>query len=424
MSVSATQPSQRRAQTAVIIGAGMPGLTTAWFLQERGFDVTVIDRSGVAAGSSWGNAGWVSPALTLPLNEPRVLTAGVRALVKPASPVYVPPTASPRLLSFLARFALNCTPRRWERALALYVSANKEAVGAYEHLVAGGVAEPIRPAEPFILGFSRERDLHVTLEEFDTVRSRGGEVSVQRLSGAEARRREASLGHGVSDALVLDGQFFIDPGSFVRSVAEAVRKRGGKILAGATAERLRQMAPAGVEVSLAGRERLYADVAVIATGATLSQHARQFGVKTLVQAGRGYSFSVDIDHIPDGPVYFPAQRVACTPINGRLRVAGMMEFRRPDAPLDPRRIDAIVAAAEPMLTGVDWEDRHDEWVGSRPCTPDGLPLIGGTNAPDVFVNGGHGMWGIALGPLSGRMLADRIATGNDSPVIRGFDPLR
>ncbi|MFP5346381.1 MAG: NAD(P)/FAD-dependent oxidoreductase, partial [Actinomycetes bacterium] len=144
----------------------------------------------------------------------------------------------------------------------------------------------------------------------------------------------------------------------------------------------------------------------------------------VVQAGRGYSFSVPAQHVPEGPVYFPQQRVACTPLGDRLRVAGMMEFRSPDAPLDPRRIKAIVDAARPLLAGVDLDDRRDEWVGSRPCTADGLPLIGATRAAGVYVAGGHGMWGISLGPLTGRLMADLIVTGDRPAELAPFDPLR
>jgi D-amino-acid dehydrogenase len=152
-------------------------------------------------------------------------------------------------------------------------------------------------------------------------------------------------------------------------------------------------------------------------------------VKTIVQAGRGYSFFVRPESPPANPVYFPSQRVACTPIhdadgNPGLRVAGMMEFRRPKAPPDPRRIRAIVDAAAPLLRGVDWDGRTNEWVGSRPCTADGLPLVGATRTPGVYVAGGHGMWGIALGPLTGRLLAERIARGTSDRLLDSFDPLR
>ncbi|MGW7595411.1 NAD(P)/FAD-dependent oxidoreductase, partial [Streptomyces rubiginosohelvolus] len=78
----------------------------------------------------------------------------------------------------------------------------------------------------------------------------------------------------------------------------------------------------------------------------------------------------------------------------------------------------------PLLRGIDWEARTDTWVGARPCTPDGLPLIGPTGSPRVYVNGGHGMWGVALGPLSGRLLADAIATGTSPAELAPLHPLR
>ena len=123
-------------------------------------------------------------------------------------------------------------------------------------------------------------------------------------------------------------------------------------------------------------------------------------------------------------MYLPNERVACTPLGDRLRVAGMMEFRPPEAALDQRRIEAVVEAARPLLAGVDLEDRQDEWVGSRPCTPDGLPLIGQTGSPRVHVAGGHGMWGVTLGPATGQLLAEAMVTGRPVPELTPFDPLR
>src|ERR671914_285657 len=102
----------RRPRSVVVVGAGMAGLTTAWFLRRHGIEVTVVERRHVAAGASWGNAGWLSPAVTVPLNEPGTLRHGLRGLLKSSSPLYIPPRADPRLAAFLLAFTFNSTRRR------------------------------------------------------------------------------------------------------------------------------------------------------------------------------------------------------------------------------------------------------------------------------------------------------------------------
>lgn len=413
----------------VVAGAGMVGLSTAWYLQERGVRVTIVDRTGVAAGASWGNAGWISPALTLPLPEPAVLSYGVRAMMSPSSPVYVPLAADRRLLQFLVGFARHCTPARWRAAMAIFAELNRDALAAYDALGEGGtggheVREPIRDADPFLAGFASVEDRKVLVDELAHVVSSGGAVDYELLTGDEIRSLEPTLGAGVQAGVRMLGQRYINPPAYVASLAESVVRRGAELVSGFDVVDVNDFGTNGVEVVSASGERLRADAVVLATGTWLGELARTYGVKRVVQAGRGYSFTVVPEQMPKNPIYFPVQRVACTPLGDRLRVAGMMEFRRPDAPLDPRRIKAIVEAARPMFTGVDWTARQEEWVGSRPCTADGLPLVGATRSPRVHVAGGHGMWGIALGPLTGRMVADGL-TGHAVPTYaRHLDPLR
>jgi D-amino-acid dehydrogenase len=410
-------------QHVAIVGAGMVGLATAWFLQERGIAVTVLDRRGVASGASWGNAGWLTPGLATPLPEPAVLRYGVRAVLSPSSPVYVPPTANPRLLAFLARFARNSTATRWKRAMQALVPVNRRALSAFDALAAGGVDAPTPEAKSFLAAYRTEAERSVLFEEFEHISAAGQSMEFEALTGAEAREVEPSLSDEVGAAIRLHGQRFVDPGAYVGRLAAAVRARGGVIDEGATVTDVRDSGGKAV-VTAAGTGARTFDAVVLATGSWLGDVARRFGVRTLVQAGRGYSFSVPIEHVPAGPVYLPAQRVACTPLGDRLRVAGMMEFRAPDAPLDPRRIAAITAATRPLLRGADFDARADEWVGPRPCTPDGLPLIGSTTSPRVYVAGGHGMWGMTLGPVTGQLLAEAISTGHQPAELAPFDPLR
>ena len=162
---------------------------------------------------------------------------------------------------------------------------------------------------------------------------------------------------------------------------------------------------------------------VIASGAWLGQLAKKFGVKRVVQAGRGYSFTVVPEVMPTDPIYFPAQRVACTPLGDRFRVAGTMEFAMPTTRSSPaHRGDRC--GRLPAVHGHQLGGPPGGMGRIPPCTTDGLPLIGATRSSRVHVAGGHGMWGVALGPLTGKMLAASI-TGESVPAImRHFNPLR
>jgi len=411
-------------RSAVVVGAGMAGLATAWFLQEAGVEVTVVDRACVAAGASWGNAGWLAPALTVPLPEPAALRLGLRTLLSPASPVYIPPRADLRLARFLYSFTRNCTGRHWQVAMGALAALNRRSLDAYDELAKGGVAEPTQEGEPCLIAFTSPAARAPFTEELRGVRAAGQRVDYELLTGAEARAEEPALSQRIGAALRLHGQRHLNPGAYVGSLADAVRERGGKLIGGVAVRRVRDL---GREVAVLGTNgtELRADVAVLAAGAWLNPLAAPFGVRAPVQSGRGYSFSMPAEGLPSRPTYFAGQRVVCTPLGeDRVRVAGMMEFTGPDRPVDPRRVKAVVDAAGPLLPGADFARRTDEWAGPRPCTADGLPLVGPTRSPRVHVCGGHGMWGIALGPLTGKLLAESIVTGVGAAELAPLHPLR
>jgi D-amino-acid dehydrogenase len=410
-----------------IVGAGMVGLSTAWFLQQRGAQVTVYDRHHVGAGASWGNAGWLTPALTAPLPEPAVLRYGVRALFSPASPVYVPLRPDLTLIRFLSGFARHSTGRRWALGARAYAPINRAALDAFDELTAGQGSLETRPADPFLACFQTLAERDALIHELEGLREGGQEVKYALLSGEEVRSLEPTISRSVTAAVHIQGQRYLNPPAFLSALAGAVSDRYGDIVEGAAVRDVTPHADSVVLTDVAGRTTSF-DAVVLATGAWLGQLGRPLGIRRPVQAGRGYSFSVPAETMPSGPVYFPGQRVACTPLDTadgpRLRIAGMMEFRRPESPLDPRRIQAIVEATRPMLQGLDLSQRGDEWVGSRPVTADGLPLIGQTASSRVFVAGGHGMWGIVLGPVTGKLLAEQIITGRRPAELTPFDPLR
>ncbi|MCV7282493.1 FAD-binding oxidoreductase [Mycolicibacterium flavescens] len=406
-------------RSAIVIGAGIVGLSTAWFLQERGVDVTVLDRNGVAAGASWGNAGWVSPTLTIPLNAPSVLRYGLRSLSDRNAPLHIPMTVDSALWKFLAQFAANCRTSVWTKAVEANVPLNEECIEAYDVLIANGVDAPVTDA-PITAIFRTPHDAEHMMRELRALERAGQNVFVTGLSGEALREQVPLASRAITAGININNQRFVDPGRFVQALGRAVEERGASILR----QDVRGVfSPgSGVVVETYSGESLTADAVVVATGAWLSRLTGR-RLRVPVASGRGYSFTVPVDRPIPGPIYLPDVRVACTPYQGALRVAGTMEFRDPHEPVISERIGAIVASASPLLDGVRWAERTDVWVGPRPVTPDGRALIGEMSR-NVYVAGGHGMWGLAHGPVTGRLLAEQITTGKQPEALRPFDPLR
>jgi D-amino-acid dehydrogenase len=253
------------------------------------------------------------------------------------------------------------------------------------------------------------------------MRDSGQPISTTELTGAALREQVPLASSAVVAGVRINGQRFVDPGQFVQALGRSVVERGAELHTMDVADVV--AVADGVSVQPRSGPTLTADVAVIATGAWLSGLVSRW-VRVPVHAGRGYSFTVPVEHPVFGPLYLPDARVACTPLRGKLRVTSMMELRRPEAPLSAGRIDAICESASAFLDGVRWAERSETWVGPRPLTPDGRPLVGQVSEHGVYVAGGHGMWGMKHGPVTGRLLAEQIITGRQPEALREFDPLR
>jgi glycine/D-amino acid oxidase-like deaminating enzyme len=272
-------------RSVVVVGAGLVGLSTAWFLQERGVAVTVIDRTGVAAGSSWGNAGWISPGLVLPLPEPSVLRYGLTSLLDPSSALYVPFTFDPKLWAFLARFSTHCTMKQWRNAMSSYVAINHLAFSAYDDLAHGGVAAATNES-PIMAAFEHDNQSRNLRHELDLLEQLGQPVLTNDLSGDEARRVVPQLSDRVRLVMQLNGQRFFDPGAFANALADAVRQRGGSVVTGVTVTDLRDE---GARETVVSRRRGGA------RHGSVAQRSRQGRGRANAGAGRSWLFVLGSD---------------------------------------------------------------------------------------------------------------------------------
>lgn len=387
--------------SVVLIGGGAIGLATAYALIRSGREVTIVDRSALASGAARGNAGEVCPTELSPLAAPGVLTVAVKNSYRRDSALYVHPAAVPRIAPFLGHLLSRSTAATFTRGVAALIDFGRPTFALFEEMERDGIHVGLRKA-PYVNAYST-RALARARRDYK-VRTYPYEVG-ELLTGAELRAIEPALSERVEAGFLTHGQAHLDPVTYLDSLIEWLRRNGLRALDGAHVTGIREDAD-GVRVATS-RGSVTADQLVITAGAGSRAIGRLVGVNLPIVAGKGYSFTLPPDVRLTHVVKLDEAYVAVVPMDRGVRVAGTMEFDHDAERFNHKRVRAIVAAARPYLRGVDWEQRTHEWVGPRPMTSDGLPIIDRIpGSGRSYVASGHNMLGLLLSPATGRAVAD------------------
>lgn len=390
-----------------VVGGGVIGLCCAHSLALNGHEVTVVERDRLGSGASRGNAGEICPDLVEPLAAPGVILSALRTLHRPHAALHIHPALNADLLRFLLGFARNATRRRYLAGAAALSSLAHNTFDLFEEL---GV-EANR--QGFLFAHGTADSARASRRGFAALGAPVGELLT------DLPDREPCLAAGARAGFVVEDQWSLDPNAVIDALAARLRALGVAVIEGARVTRVEEGERVRVHTSAGTVE---SDAAVLAAGVWTRELGRAAGVDLNLFPGKGYSFSVAVDKMPSRLVHLGDAHVAVTPLGDRLRIAGTMEFDRDHDRFQSRRIAAIVRAAGPYLTGVDWDGRRDEWVGPRPMTPDGLPAIGRLpRHRNVFVAAGHNMLGLMLAPSTGKLVAG-LVDGERPPAA--FDPGR
>lgn len=403
-----------------VVGAGVVGLSTAHYLRSHGCDVTLYDAGDAhSRPASWGNAGHVLPVMSVPVTNTKNITDAVTSLVKKNSFVTVPRDLSSDVLQFLAAFARNSTSRRWVRSLRAMAPLNARAIAEFESLERAGVDARLRHRD-FVSAFGSPAAAQHQLHEMAAAAAAGLKVDVSLLSRQELVEREPLAAHVGRFGVVLKDQAMLEPPRLMRSLRAAIIAEG---VAVRERSRVSTVAPQGsdrVQLVLADGSAAVHQKVVVATGAWLDELLEKHGVRTRVLAGFGYSAFVDADSLPQGMLYFPEAKIATTAMGQKLRISTLLQIDKPGGPYREESGARLLQTARTVLPGLRWETARDVWHGGRPLSATGRPVIGETASKNVYVNGGHGMWGVTLGPISGRLLADAIVEGRSEIEVPGF----
>lgn len=400
----------------LIVGGGVIGVAAALELARRGVRVAVAERDEIGRGCSYGNAGWLTPSLATPLPGPGVLGKALRWMLDPESPLYIKPSPNLELLRWLARFALSTGRRRFERGAEALVSLSRWSLDAYAALdrELGGALGFARRGLVVVAQSRQGRDY--ATEEVELVSRFGirGEV----LDAAAIREREPAIRGPVAGGAFFPDEAHVEPYDTVRAMAASAEKLGAVFLA--------RTEVFGFELSagrLGGvrttRGPLRADLYVLAAGAWSMSLARELGLRLPVLGGKGYALVVrPFTDAPQRPVKLVERRIAITPRRDSVRLSGTLELVDGDFGISPRRLEAILRGSREVLSLPERPEIVEVWRGLRPCTPDGLPVIGfAPGYPNLLLATGHQMLGLHTGPATGRLVAN-LLTG----TAPEFDP--
>jgi D-amino-acid dehydrogenase len=397
----------------LVVGGGVIGVTSAYYLARRGFPVTLVERHDLAAGSSYGNSGLVVPSHVVPLAAPGVWRQGLRWMLDPESPFYIRPRLDPELVRWLLRFWAACRADHVERAVPVLAALSFRSRALYRELAA---------PDGFDFGYREDGALQVfrtaarwgaARHEADVLRAAG--IGVELLDGPAAREQEPCLAPDVVGALSFPDDAHLVPDAFVTGLGALAEKLGvdirrhTEVLGFRTARRR-------VIAAETTRGDLEAEQFVLAAGSWTPALARDLALSVPVQAAKGYSVTGRISgRGPVRPLLLGEARVAVTPMRDTVRFGGTLELAGLDLSVDRRRVAAIERAARAYLPGLGGLERLLVWRGLRPCTPDGLPILGRPAAwENLILATGHAMIGMSLGPVTGELVAT-LAAGESPP---------
>ena len=409
----------------VIIGGGVIGCACAYELSKRGASVIVVERGRVGYGCSYGNGGWIVPSHALPLPLPGALGKAARWMLDSTSPLYIKPRPSLELARWLLEFLSHANEKHLRYAAPILVRLATRSLERFEEFVAEHGAASIGYRQlGLIYACNSEKGLEGALREMTLIRSLG--VPARELSAAEVREMQPALSGPLTGGVFYEKEAQAEPLRAVETMARLARQQGVTIR---EHDEVFDMAASEGEITSLNttQGRILAGQYVLAAGSWTPLLARKLGIRVPIEAGKGYALIVGgFSPAVRLPTALVERKVGVTPrANGTVRLAGTMELAGLNESINTRRVEAIVRGARAFFQMPDSLTVHETWRGLRPCTPDGLPIIGRPEGwKNLVIASGHAMLGLTLSTGTAEMVAELIAGATPRIDPEPFRPSR
>lgn len=409
----------------VIIGGGIVGLSSAYFLQKEGHQVTVIDKSDITSGASFVNAGYLTPSHIIPMASPGMITKGLKMMFNSASPFYMKPRLDVDFLKWSWYFKKSSTEAKVEKAIPVIKDVNLLSRDLFEGIKASGDLGDFQlERKGLLMLYQTQKMLDHEMEVAQKASFLGLEVN--ELNKVQLSDIEPNIQIAAEGAVHYECDGHTTPTEIMPKMLQYLQSVGVKIQ---TKEEVLDLSVANGKVNeiTTSKGNYTADEVVLAAGSWSGGLTKQLKIKLPLQAGKGYRINVARPLGISMPAVLLEASMAVTPMKGFTRFAGTMEFSGINDYIRKERVEAIAAGAKKFYPELEItnEEKSNAKSGMRPVTPDGLPYIGrSAQIKNLTFATGHAMMGWSLGPATGKLVSEIIDEKKTSMDISAFIPER
>jgi len=407
---------------AIIIGGGVIGLFSAYYLRKSGWEVEIVEQGDLSDNCSFGNAGMITPSHFVPLAAPGMVEQGIRWMFDSKSPFYVRPSLNPELISWGLKFIKSATKKHVERSVRPLTDISVLSKQLYLEFAADTKLEFGIEDKGILMLFKTAR----MVEEEQHLAAEAGELGLdaQYLSPEQCKALQPEIDLDIAGAVHYHSDAHLYPNKLMLALVQYLEKDGVTINRNTRIEQIDHQDGKITGLRSADKE-FKGDAYVIATGSWSPAVAKLTGIKVPLMPGKGYSFMVPQDETKKMsiPAILCEARVAVTPMSGSIRYGGTMEVGKINQQINMNRVRGIVESVpkyfpdfKPALPA-----EKDIWFGFRPVSPDGMPYIGlSAKYNNLAVATGHAMIGLSLGPATGKIIAELLGGEATSVDVEAY----
>lgn len=412
---------------ALIIGAGIAGVSSAYYLLQKGWQVEILEQNDLSNNCSYGNAGMIVPSHFTPLAAPGVVAQGIRWMFDSKSPFYVKPSLNSNLISWGLKFLKHSNQNHVDRSASAIRDLNLASSILYNEI-----------AEKDEFDFELNQNGILMLYKTEKVREEETELahkaislglSVDILDQKGIQELEPNIRMDVIGGINYKCDGHMNPMKLMKQMISYLKNNG---VVFHTHHKVTGFETSGsmIKAVIANDKKFTADRFVMTGGSFLAELAQKAGIKIQLMPGKGYSFM----HTPEDPAntlnhaaLLLEARVAVTPMNGQIRFGGTMELASHHDKINMKRVEGIVRSIPNYLPDFQMHPKQESeiWLGYRPCAPDGLPYLGqSSQLKNLIIAGGGGMMGLSLGPIFGKTVSELANDQKPTVEIKIFNPER